>query len=277
MIRHTRINSTILLSATFLLLQSSDVRAEFSATQPFRLYWSTLLGSAPAPAIYKEKLETFLKNSGILYEVPMYAIHNPSSITSFLHHNIQPVTVSFGGIWLDPKQLNTLKEAEVVFELGYAATAYTKLSFKPEIVQGATAAAPYALLGIINKLVVDHAPDQGMLKYLTYAALAFVDYHGIKTIQEEFVHALSAQNEHKNQSALVVETVKMLCNNGYSWAADEYIQLLKDQLSRDKAAVSSKALTIRELIQLIETTKNSLSIATCSLESKNVSTRAAVA
>lgn len=250
----------ILSSALLICVINSGMTHAIDFARPLRVLYTYALQASNSREEYQKKLQEFLANYDVQHEVTIYKINNSSFTGQLFFDEDQPALINSVGIWLNEDLLSNLDDVELVFELAYAATTYAKLNIKAKLVRLVALLVPHAALGSVSKKYVDvlkdlsHSGSSGqMVNYAGSLALPWLGHKSFVFNQEQIVRPLIAMIDKTTQSKLVLSTIKMLCDHGYRWIAEEYLHLLKDRIMPDKATViHGKALTAQEMYSIVD-------------------------
>lgn len=212
---------------------------------PYEKGYAALFGTTDANSEYTNKVREFLQNLGVESKVAIKRISiDDTSITASLFDLNKASFISFGGIWLNEKKLAALKEPELIFQLAYAATAFSMLSLKDTAVQTLLMGLPYAALVGANWFLFLKRPSGvvvttgGIMGWLysaasavKIAALPALNYAGISLSNRFFSKPLTTMHAKTVELETAIAAAIMLVQSGHSWAVDEYTQLLKAAIS----------------------------------------------
>lgn len=203
----------------------------------------SILGSEPVNEKYRTLMNSFLAIYGF-QQVPLYKLSDNSSLLSsnFTTYH-EPIYVAQDGIWLDESQLDQMKEAQRIFEFGYAATTFANLEIKDTVTTGLLKALPYGIATLINLCLInsgictlsdDKTRYRALLKDIPRVTcctlLTVMNYLGIKYTNKLFVRPTLINKQAAKTTNLLALTSRMLEKHGYSWVVQEYLQVLKKYL-----------------------------------------------
>lgn len=233
---------------------------------PHAQLYSALLGKTNATAEYTERLQSFLKDLGVESPVAIKKLA-PSTIalTLFSFDTKSPAIVSASGIWLNEAQLSSMKEAELIFELAYAAAAYNGFSLKHSAVDTLIAGIPYSALVGINYLLYfrqstpSKTPPSAIVNFLSsglrilkIAALPALNAAGIALSKKMVTKPLRTFCAKAVERDIVANAASLLSNNGYAWVVEEYAELVKAALSHDGVVARMQGnLPLRDLFSTL--------------------------
>lgn len=232
---------------------------------PHAKAYGALLGSENANAQYADRLQSFLKDLGIESSVAIKKLNpNATGLTLFVFDTKTPAIVSASGIWLNEALLSSMREAELIFELAYAAAAYHGLSFKNTAVDTLIVGLPYAAMVGINYMLYlrptkPTKPSKGAsncivkflasgMRMLKMAALPGLNYVGITLGKNMVTKPLRAFCAKTVELDIVLRACDLLTANGYAWVVEEYTDAIKATLAGEAAVARMNAnVPLREL------------------------------
>lgn len=233
---------------------------------PHASVYGKLLGNADANQVYADRLRSFLKDLGIESSVAIKKFSpNRTALTLSLFDTKIPAIVSASGIWLNESLLANMKEAELIFELAYAAAAYNGLSLKNAAINSLIIGVPYAAWAGVNYMLylrpssTPAAAPSSFTKMLTkslnaikIATCPLLNAAAITLGQDRIIKPLRAFCAKTTEVEIIAQACTLLTNNGYAWVVEEYTDLVKAALSGDSTVARMNAnVPLRELFNAV--------------------------